>query len=258
MKFDMKLNRQPPREPRISSRDALAVDAAEPKSEFFDPQVDFPAEELARLKKLASLPVHQTAELLHDPLNIGWWLKFVDPEFKELVENQEGFEVDLKESLDAYLNDKKRAPYNSMKSFPNEAVSVVQLFPRLRNALRTEHFDALLPGYLSKGTHYTLWERLRCFAPLLQLYPERRGEIMQVFRIRGEEVAGRIQAALDSTRKLGFFGEAEIVAHALLLFPDRRSEILAVISDEQRKRWVGAMNQYDVPYEHYVCEFALI
>lgn len=228
----MKLNHRPELKLRTPAREALAVDTAEPKSEFFDPRVDFPARELARLRELAAQKDHQRSRLLEDPLNNGWWLSLVDPELKQLLTTHPNLKDQLKLEFDAEWRNRgntgRRQAY-----ILSWAGSIIQLYPSLRDEIRQDYGDHVLPRILSKeqAGPFTFSHTMAELVGLLQLYPERRAEWLEMYGIQSDQVLQQMTEAFKWPDNLK--DEVWLIADLLLVFPQLRPDILTRVKDRK-------------------------
>lgn len=253
----MKLGQQPERRPRLLSRDVL-IQETKPESDFFDPRVDFPASELARLKKLAGDLEMRTSQL-HVPADLkdAWWLGLVDPEFKSLLESDPQFEFGLKVEFDIYY---KRCADNSkigLEAVWPHSVPAIQLFPALRGQIRQQYGDASLPTLLQKETRpVSVYEKLTQLSTMLQLYPEKRAEWLEVYSVFPDTLVENLKNTLVDPQGVRVLPEIKVnmVATALLVFPELRSQILSL--ELPREDWKKVFTSGSIPLSHFDFQFA--
>jgi hypothetical protein len=262
----MKLRHRPEPRTRIRSAEAL-VREDQPESDFFDPRIDFPQAELVRIKNMA---VHLGGDLdeqmfqLFATLDLkkAWWLALIDPEFKAVLDSHSEFASGLKADFDHVYQRKAGNPKGNPESVLAAAVPAIQLFPALRQQIRQGYSDAQLPQLLQKETRsQSLLEKLQYISTMLQLYPEKRAEWLEIYSLNEAEVVGSLRENFLDPVGVRLFLEikAEMLANALLVFPTLRSQIMSLdLPREAWKKQFKSQNPISLPDFDYAFALTVI
>lgn len=240
------------RERKSRSVDVVGKPEDENKIDF-DPRVDFPAGEMGRLKKLAGNKTERIKQL-HAPDNLrdAWWLSLIDSEFKQLLYSDPEFKDALFAKFDGYFSHAAGNPRMSVEGVLSFAIPSIQLFPELRDILRKQRVDEMVPRLMKKETPTPeLYAALFKLMPMLLLYPERRDELLKVYSIEKDEVITRLSETMNEN--LSAKVKANVVANALLVFPELRSNILNVANE--RGKWKAEFATEHPPLRTAAFEF---